>query len=114
MIMMMMVMTMKSSACFLALPYLLVLQAWLSGLLHPGYRACTKDNFLQLPSVPMTYLSNVVIIMVMVIHGYGHGHRHCQRHRHQNKTTLPLACCWAVVSSGEGSESVHGPTENLK
>ena len=30
------------------------------------------------------------------------------------KTTLPLACCWAVVSSGEGSESVHGPTENLK
>ena len=52
--------------------------------------------------------------MVMVIHGYGHGHRHCQRHRHQNKTTLPLACCWAVVSSGEGSESVHGPTENLK
>ena len=64
---MIMMITMKSSACFLALPYLLVLQAWLSGLLHPGYRACTKDNFLQLPSVPMTYLSNVVIIMVMVM-----------------------------------------------
>ena len=41
------------------LPYLLrPLQPWLSALLHRGYRACSKDNFLQLPSVPMTYLSD--------------------------------------------------------
>ena len=54
--MMMMMMTMKkSSSCFPCCPICLGFQPWLSGLLHRGYLACTKDNFLQLPNVPMTY-----------------------------------------------------------
>ena len=84
-----------------------------------GYRACTKDNSLQLTNVPGTYQpdGDDDDDDGCVIHNHDIGCLHCHLVIIIIITfiiRLPLACCSAAAFSDGGSESAHRSTENRK
>ena len=96
-----------------------------------GYRACTKDNSLQLTNVPGTYQSDgddddddgCVIHELQLDHNHDIDRLHChlviaiswlKAIIIKIILSLPLACCSAAVFSDGGFESAHRSTENRK